>query len=110
LQPTARDINGRASHLQELPDVALFFSDVRNLASSKTLKGETSMKRFVMTFALTCVLSCSALAGEVPSVGLTTPPPEETTSTAPGDVPTGGAPVQISRAALSTLLMMLDLL
>ena len=49
------------------------------------------MKRFVMTMALTCVLSGSALAGEIPTVGFTAPPPDETTTlTAPGEVPSGG--------------------
>lgn len=40
------------------------------------------MKRFVLAIALACVLSVSALAGEVHSVG----------APAPGNTPTGGAP------------------
>src|SRR6267378_1602330 len=66
--------------------------DVRSLASSN-LKGDDPMKRIVVTVALACVLSSSALAGEVPSVGYAPPPPDPThmTSVASlGDVPTGG--------------------
>lgn len=40
------------------------------------------MKRFAMMIALTCVLSGTALAGDVPSTG----------APAPGDVPSTGAP------------------
>jgi hypothetical protein len=45
------------------------------------------MKRFLMTIVLTCLLSVSALAGEVPTVGVASPPPS-----APGDGHTPGAP------------------
>ncbi len=62
------------------------------------------MKRFVMTVALTCVLSSSALAGEVPTVGVTAPPPAETSiPTAPGDIPTVGFAQQMSEAALTLI-------
>ena len=44
------------------------------------------MKRFLMTIVLTCLLSASALAGDIPSVGVAQPSPP-----APGDVPTVGA-------------------
>ena len=40
------------------------------------------MKRFVMALALACVLSGTALAGDVPSTG----------APAPGDIPSTGAP------------------
>lgn len=40
------------------------------------------MKRFVMALALACVISGTALAGDVPSTG----------APAPGDVPSTGAP------------------
>jgi hypothetical protein len=66
------------------------------------------MKRFVMTIALTSVLSCSALAGDVPSVGFTAPPPPEPpTATAPGDVPTVGLTQEMSEAALTLVQLML---
>ena len=49
--------------------------------------------------ALTCVLSGSALAGDVPSVGVTAPPPPPPTSTAPGEVPSVGFAQEMSEAA-----------
>jgi hypothetical protein len=69
------------------------------------------MKRFVMTLALTCVLSGSALAGEIPSVPVTAPPPDETTSTtiapAPGEIPTSGLTQQMSEAAFSLIQLLM---
>ena len=35
------------------------------------------MKRFMLTVALTCVLSVSALAGEMPTMGITSPQTNE---------------------------------
>lgn len=40
------------------------------------------MKRFLMTIALTCILSVSALAGEMPTIGATAPAPSGTQSSA----------------------------
>jgi hypothetical protein len=66
------------------------------------------MKRFVITLALTCVLSCSALAGEVPTVGFTAPPPDEPPApTAPGEVPSGGFTQEMSQTALTFVQLML---
>lgn len=51
------------------------------------------MKRFLAAMALACVLSVSALAGDLPTSGVPSPAPNgpiETTATAPGDLPTGG--------------------
>jgi len=47
------------------------------------------MKRFVLTVVLTCVLSVSALAGEMPTCGVatTTPPPAVMTAD-PGETQT----------------------
>jgi hypothetical protein len=71
------------------------------------------MKRFMMTIALVCVLSSSALAGEIPTSGVTSPPPSEptetTSATSPGEMPTGGFAQQISDAGLSVLLSVLGL-
>lgn len=71
------------------------------------------MKRFLMTIALTCVLSGSALAGDMPTCGVMSPPPSETTETAsltsPGEMPACGLAQQISDAALSALLSVLGL-
>ncbi|MEK6278718.1 MAG: hypothetical protein AABN95_00025 [Acidobacteriota bacterium] len=53
------------------------------------------MKRFLGAIALACVFSVSALAGDVPTAGITSPQPGDVptagiTSPQPGDVPTGG--------------------
>ena len=48
------------------------------------------MKRLVIAFSLACVLSPSALAGEIPSAPGAPPAPEPPAATAPGDVPSGG--------------------
>jgi hypothetical protein len=73
------------------------------------------MKRFMMTIALTCVLSIPALAGGIPTVGAPDPPPPDgitqtTNTTSPGEVPTGGFAEQMSEAALSALLSVLGLI
>lgn len=83
------------------------------------------MKRFVMTIALTCVLSISASAGLIPTVGAPDPPPPAATgdvqsggSVSPGDIPSGGAtspgdvPINgyAEQAALSGFLAMFGLL
>jgi hypothetical protein len=66
------------------------------------------MKRFVITVALTVALSSFAFAGEIPSDGSPAPAPngsgQTATTTSPGDIPSDGAAVQISDAALSVLL------
>ena len=60
------------------------------------------MKRFLMSMALTCVLSVTALAGLIPSDGVTAPPPDETTApTAPGEIPSVGFTQEMSEAALT---------
>lgn len=72
------------------------------------------MKRFAMAITLSCVLSASALAGDVPSVGIPAPPPngatQTTTSTSPGDIPISGTAEQVSDVALSALLTVLGFL
>jgi len=42
------------------------------------------MKRLALAIALACVLSGSALAGEIPSTGAPAPPPASETETDPG--------------------------
>ena len=56
------------------------------------------MKRFAMTVVLTCVLSGSALAGDIPTVGVTATPP---TPTAAGEIPTGGYAQEMLGASLA---------
>jgi hypothetical protein len=50
------------------------------------------MKRFMLTVAMTCVLSVSALAGEMPTCGVVSNllPPATTSTTIPGEMPTTG--------------------
>ena len=63
------------------------------------------MKRFAMTVVLTCVLSGSSLAGDIPTVGVTAPPPPPT---APGDIPSVGYALEISEAALDIIQLVLS--
>jgi hypothetical protein len=71
------------------------------------------MKRFLAAISLACALSVSALAGEIPTSGITSPAPNGTTSTTdvtlPGEIPCGFAE-QISEAGMSSLLAVLGLL
>jgi len=98
--------------LQQIPDVALFFFDVRNLASS-IFKGDYKMKRFLTAIALACFLSVSALAGDVPSDGFAAPSPagsQTTNSASPGEIPSDGAVQPVSSAAVSLIQALLGLL
>lgn len=66
-------------------EVIPFRNYAKFFASSQTLKGEPfKMKRLVMTIALTCLLSVSAFAGQIPTVGDAPP--------VPGQIPTVGSP------------------
>jgi hypothetical protein len=77
------------------------------------------MKRLLSAIALTCLLAVSALAGDLPTAGVTSPSPgdlptagvtsQATGTTSPGDLPTGGFAEQVSDAALSALLSVLGL-
>lgn len=60
------------------------------------------MKRFTMAIGLACILSVSALAGDIPC-DLTSPQPDttQTTSTMPGDIPTGGVTGDIPTAGFA---------
>ncbi len=77
------------------------------------------MKRLLSAIALTCLLAASALAGDLPTAGLTSPgdlptagisSPAPTGTTSPGDLPTAGFAEQVSNTALSALLSALGLL
>jgi hypothetical protein len=74
------------------------------------------MKRLAMAITLSCALSGSALAGEMPMVGpVVAPPPSgASSSVAPGDVPTlckpGEIPTDGSSVVLSAVLAALSLL
>lgn len=49
------------------------------------------MKRFVLAIGLTCVFSVSALAGEMPTMGIVVQPSKPAVAPAPGEMPTTGA-------------------
>ena len=74
------------------------------------------MKRFLIAAALTCALSSSVFAGNIPSDGSAAPAPSGITQTPgetqtpPGDIPTDGKAGQISSDALSALLSVLSFL
>ncbi|MBC8029210.1 MAG: hypothetical protein H7Z16_03790 [Pyrinomonadaceae bacterium] len=51
------------------------------------------MKRFLIAITLTCVLSVSALAGDIPTCGA---------PALPGDIPTCGAPATASNGTQSS--------
>jgi hypothetical protein len=75
------------------------------------IEGATSMKKFLMTIALTSVLSVSALAGEMPTCGAPAPEPSGT-ETIPGDIAAPGftSPGDMGNGASAALLTILDLL
>jgi hypothetical protein len=71
------------------------------------------MQRFAMAIILSCILSGSALAGEIPMVGPAPAPSGEThpiTSPSRGEIPTVGAAGQLSSDALAALLSVLGFL
>lgn len=69
------------------------------------------MKRFVLAVALACVLSSSALAGDIHTTGAPAPPPpgEVPSTGAPGEIPTTGSPSPGDMGNVLAL-MILDLL
>lgn len=71
------------------------------------------MKRVAMAVALACVLSVTALAGDVPSTDSPAPPPGDihtTDPTSPGDVPTtdNASPGDMPGVDWSVVLTILD--
>lgn len=68
------------------------------------------MKRFSVALALMVLVSVSAFAGEIPTMGAPEPPPQQTTATTnPGEIPSDGTAQSPSDAALSALLTALGL-
>jgi hypothetical protein len=69
------------------------------------------MKRLLFTLTLIGILSTSAFAGLIPSVGAPAPvgTTDTTSSTSPGEMPTGGA-TSVSDVELSAVLAVLSLL
>lgn len=68
------------------------------------------MKRFTLAVALTCVLSVSAFGGEMPTCSHAAPTPTEetvvTATTAPGEMPTVGAPKQEEEPGILDILLL----
>ena len=71
------------------------------------------MKRFVLALALTCALSATAMAGEIPSTGIAPPPPPGATAQtdSPSEIPSTGVttPGEVPTTGLSFLLTALGL-
>lgn len=69
------------------------------------------MKRFVMTVALACALSGTALAGNIPTGGAPSPGDMPMTKSEPGNIPTSGSqlPGEVPTCGLSALLAILEL-
>jgi hypothetical protein len=71
------------------------------------------MKRFLVALTLTCILSVSAMAGDIPTIGAPAPAPTPNgmTAEAPGDMPTCGStsPGDIPTCGMSVWLTILDL-
>ena len=71
------------------------------------------MKRFLIALTLMCVLSGTALAGDMPGVSPSPAPGDVPTvgSPSPGDVPTtdNASPGDIASVGLSVVLTILDL-
>jgi len=68
------------------------------------------MKRLLMASVIACALSITTLAGDIPSGGAPTPPPQQATSPSLlGEIPTMGKAQSLSAAAISALLNALGL-
>ncbi len=67
------------------------------------------MRYLALALVLACVLSGTALAGEIPTTGATAPPPPSSVVT-PGEIPTTGAIApQASSTALTIILTLLGI-
>ena len=60
------------------------------------------MKKLMLATALACVLSATAMAGEIPTAGAPVPPPPSNSAaeTMPGEIPSTGVPVPASSSNL----------
>lgn len=62
------------------------------------------MKRFLITVLLSGLFAVSAFGGEIPSVPVNAPPPDDPSApTAPGDVPSVGFTQQVTESALTLI-------
>ena len=71
------------------------------------------MKRLLLSLSLTLCIAASVVAGEVPTVGYTPPPPpppdgmQASTTTIPGEIPSGGWTYQIADTTVDLVQMLL---
>ena len=71
------------------------------------------MKRLLLSLSLTLCISGVVLAGEIPTVGYTPPPPpppdgmQASTTTVPGEIPSGGLTYQITDTTVHLIQMLL---
>lgn len=73
------------------------------------------MKQFLISLALTCVLSVTAFGGDIPTLPASPPPPDGMTATSLGDIPTVGSAVMgdvptVGSAVLNLLQTMFSLM
>jgi len=69
------------------------------------------MKRIIVLLAFTCAFSISALAGQIPSDGLTSTTPDgtEISCTLHGEIPSVGSSYEIADAALDLIQMFIGI-
>jgi hypothetical protein len=84
------------------------FNVASGLASSKS-KGDRTMKRFLIVVALTCALSSTAVAGNIPTGDIAPPPPPPDETTITGDIPSVGFTSPSDMPAVDLLLTVLGL-
>jgi hypothetical protein len=71
------------------------------------------MKRILLSVALSAVLANTVVAGDIPSGGIVPPPPpppdgmQASTTTALGEIPSGGLTYQITDASIDLIQMLL---
>jgi hypothetical protein len=67
------------------------------------------MKYFLSTLTLICVVSLTAVAGNIPTDGVTAPAPDQTeTIPQPGEIPTVGSSYEITDTALDLIQMLIS--
>ena len=68
------------------------------------------MRHLTLALVLACVLSGTALAGEIPTTGAPAPQPSGSVATTTGEIPTTGATApQASSTALTIILTLLGI-
>ena len=65
------------------------------------------MKRLICAFAITCVVSFPAAAGNIPTDGITGSTPVPTETMEPGEIPTSGLSYEIADNAIDLIQMLI---